>query len=113
MRKRDIVKLVFAILFTLTTLFFCFMTVLLNSSLPNGTEETESVGDAIGEGIAVVFIALLEVVSFGATIIPGVLGALVSALGWKCPTRGAKYVFRGLVILNLLLIVASALAVFL
>ena len=69
MRKRDIVKLVFAVIFLIAALIGCVLSISVRQSIAEGSEKVDSGGEAVGFVFAAFFLALFAVIGVGCIII--------------------------------------------
>ena len=112
MKKKDIVKLVFAVLFVLAALFFCVMSVSVGQSVREGGEEVDGAGEAIGYVFVAIFGAVVAVIGTIITLVCNLISTVICIFGVRSPERPAKIVFWGLIAANAVIALVVSLATF-
>ena len=117
MKKKEIVKLVFAAIFLVAAIGLCVFAVSLRSSLDavgqdSTAEGEEAVGEAIGNIFVVFFGALAAILMAFAAVIGDIISTIICAFGLKAPEKPSKIVFAVLLALNLINAVIAILGTF-
>lgn len=108
MRVAQIICLIFAILFALVAVTACVFSVITNAGMPPEDGET-----TLENGLAAVVLGILSIAGGFVGGGAGVLGAVLSAVGWNARSRKARITFRVLLILCLAAAVGSVLSLIL
>lgn len=112
MKKRDIVKLVFVIILTLVSAYFCIMSGVLRDGTDHVGDNVDNAGEAVGAGIAAVFLVLINVITMGASVIASAISVLICSFGVRSESKAAKIVFWCFLAVNVVLAIVSLLFVF-
>ena len=112
MRKRDIVKLVFAVIFLIAALIGCVLSISVRQSIAEGSEHVDSGGEAVGFVFAAFFLALFAVIGVGVTVICDVISLIICIFGVRSPDRPAKIVFWVLFAANIVIALVAVTVTF-
>ena len=104
MRVSHVICLVFAVLFALVAVTACVFSVAANAEMP--PED----GATLEDGLAAVVLGIFSVAGGFVGGVSGLLGAVISAFGWKANPRGARIAFRVLLGLCLAAVLGSVLS---
>ena len=112
MRKRDIVKLIFAVIFLIAALIFCVISVSARQSIAEGSEQIDGGGEALGFAFAAIFLALFAVLGVGITVIFDLVSLIICAFGVRSPHKPTKIVFWSLLVANVIIALVAVVATF-
>ena len=112
MRKRDIVKLVFAVIFLIAALIACVLSISVRQSIAEGSEQIDNGGEALGFAFASIFLALFAVLGVGITVICNVISLIICAFGVRSPQKPAKIVFWVLLAANIVIALVAVTVTF-
>ncbi len=139
MKKSDIIKLVFAAIFTVAALLSCIFAVTASQSVRDlsnentaaeettneaGESATESenksggneIAEEVGRGIGLAFVAvfgmLAAILFAGVTVINDLIASIICAVGLRSPDKPAKIVFGSLLAANIVLALVAVIATF-
>ncbi|MBQ3639113.1 MAG: hypothetical protein II955_01175 [Clostridia bacterium] len=112
MRKRDIVKLVFASILIIAALICCVMSVTVRQGINEAGEQVDNAGEAIGFTFAALFMALFAVIGVGITVICDLVSSIICIFGIRSPDKPAKIVFSILLVSNIAIALVAVIATF-
>lgn len=112
MKKRDIVKLVFASILIIAALLCCVMSISMRQEIAESGENVDDVGEAIGFTFAALFMALFAVMGVGITVICDLISAIICIFGIRSPHKPTKIVFAVLLVANIVIALVAVIGTF-
>lgn len=112
MRKRDIVKLVFAVIFLIAALVFCVLSISVRQSIAEESQKIDNGGEALGFAFAAIFMALFAVIGVGVTVICDLISLIICAFGVRSPHKPTRIVFWVLLAANIVIALVAVIVTF-
>lgn len=112
MKKRDIVKLVFASVLIIAALISCILSVTMRQAITESSEKVDGAGEAVGFAVAAIFMMLFAVIGVGITVICDLISAIICIFGIRSPDKPAKIVFSALLAANIIIALVAVIATF-
>ena len=107
MRKRDIVKLVFVVIFTLVAIFSCVISISTAQTIAEGGEQIDSGAEAVAFTFVAIFGVVGALIFAANAVICDVVSAIICLFGFSAPAKAAKIVFALMRVANVIIALVS------